>query len=135
MPLASQTFPSGSGAGNCPPGVLPPEGGYDFGASALGETPLPRQIAVTRNRSVSKHAQRSLPRFSTSPRGVRLFVGNPSPALRASRMDEKNGNSGSTHSAHGEGVVGLSCFFFAAASSCTGESAKVIESAAAKQNR
>ncbi|MBN12710.1 MAG: hypothetical protein CMI17_06875 [Opitutaceae bacterium] len=35
------------------------------------------------------------------PRGVRLSLGNPGPAFRTSRMEEKNGKSGSTHSAHG----------------------------------
>lgn len=75
-------------------------------------TPGPRQTAATRSKSVSKHIQQSCPRFRTIPRGVRLFAAMP--VRRASRMDEKNGKSGSTHAAHGEGTAGL--LFFGAAS-------------------
>src|SRR5882762_10523106 len=63
-------------------------------------TPLPSQIADILRRSTSKHAQQSFPRFKINPRGVRLFVGQPSPSSRASRTEEKNGKSGSTNSAH-----------------------------------
>ena len=51
------------------------------------------------------------PRFKTSPRGVRLFVGNPGPARRASSTDEKKGKSGSIQSAHGTdaGALAAGC--------------------------
>ena len=64
-----------------------------------GVTPCPSQRTDIRSNSVSKHAQQSFPGFRISPRGVRLFVGQPSPNSRASRTEEKNGKSGSTNSA------------------------------------
>ena len=64
-------------------------------------TALPRHIAATRSRSVSKPTQCPLPRFRMSPRGVRFFVGKPGPARPASSTDEKKGKSGSIHSAQG----------------------------------
>src|SRR6266699_5677411 len=64
-----------------------------------GVTPFPSQMTDIRSNSVSKHAQHSFPRFRISPRGVRLFVGQPTPNSRASRTEEKNGKSGSTNSA------------------------------------
>ena len=104
MPLASQTGPFGSGNPFCPPGVLRSGRWYDPGASAVGVTPWPRQIAATRSRSRSNPAQWLRPTLSTSARGVRLSAGSPGPALRASRTDEKNGKSGSIQSAQA-GVV------------------------------
>src|SRR6266536_4543399 len=64
-----------------------------------GVTPFPSQMSEIRSNSVSKHAQHSFPRFRINPRGVRLFVGQPSPNSRASSTEEKNGKSGSTNSA------------------------------------
>src|SRR5688500_2758188 len=83
---------------------------YDPGASARGETPGPRQTAETRSRSGSKQAQQSWPRFRMMPRGVRLLDGRVVPALRASRTEEKNGKSGSTHEASGGPEGGLGVF-------------------------
>src|SRR5687767_10369573 len=42
----------------------------------------------------------------TSARGLRLSVGNASPAERASTMDEKKGASASSHSPHRGGACG-----------------------------
>src|SRR6266568_4602876 len=64
-----------------------------------GVTPFPSQMTDIRSNSVSKQAQQSFPGFRISPRGVRLFVGQPSPKSRASSTEEKNGKSGSTNSA------------------------------------
>src|SRR6266705_5815918 len=64
-----------------------------------GVTPFPSQMTAIRSNSVSKHAQQPFPKFRINPRGVRLFVGQPSPSARASRTEEKNGKSGSTNSA------------------------------------
>ena len=110
MPLAIHTVPSGSGAGDCPPGVFLSGASYEPGASAFGVIPLPRHIAATRSRSVSNAAQSPSPRFSTSARGVRLVAGSPPPACPASRTDEKNGKSGSTQgTADGAGGRAACC--------------------------
>src|SRR5439155_4102173 len=69
-------------------------------AIETGVTPLPVHIAAIRSRSVSKQAQHSCPKFRIMPRGVRLLVGSPLPALRASRTEEKNGKSASTTLLH-----------------------------------
>src|SRR5688572_7325812 len=98
MPLATQTAPTGSGAGVWPPGVFLSGRRYEPGARAFAESPLPFQIAATRSRSVSNAAQQPLPRLSTNARGLRLSA-RPSPAARASTTEEKKGKSGSTQSA------------------------------------
>src|SRR5687767_4890026 len=57
-------------------------------------------MQAMRRRSVSKQAQRLLPRFRMRPRGVRLSLGKSLPTSRASSTEEKKGKFGSTHSAH-----------------------------------
>ena len=64
-----------------------------------GVTPSPSQMADMRSSSVSKHTQQLLLKFKINPRGVRLFVGQMLPRLRASRTEEKNGKLGSINGA------------------------------------
>src|SRR5689334_17314286 len=56
-------------------------------------------MADMRSNSVSKHAQKRLPRFIIRPRGVRLLVGHSFPRSRASSTEEKKGKSASTKGA------------------------------------
>src|SRR4030095_3716853 len=62
-------------------------------------------MADTRNSSVSKHAQQSLPRFRTIPRGVISLGFDLGSTSRRSSVDEKNGKSGSTHGAQGSAAA------------------------------
>ena len=112
MPLASQTFPSGSGNPFCPPGVLRSGSLIRSGRQrrrrhtvAAPDRRDAQQVGVEADPVVAADPQHQ-------PRGVRLFAGNPGPARRASRTDEKNGKSGSTQSAQGltAGAAG-GCWF------------------------
>src|SRR4051812_13606079 len=71
----------------------------------LGVIPAPCQMTDIRKSSVSKHAQHSLLRFRITPRGVRLLVGQRAPGFRASKTEEKKGNSFSIKVPHSKGVA------------------------------